>query len=175
MAGAPPGFTVWLTGLPSAGKSTLAEAVAKQLAAVILDGDELRRAVCADLGFSVADRAENVRRIAALALEAARGGAVAVVAAIAPLAEMRDAARAVHEAAGVRFVEVFVDAPLAVCAERDVKGLYAAQREGRLRGLTGVDAAYEPPVRPDVRVPTATLSLDECVRLILSVAVPRFE
>jgi adenylylsulfate kinase len=173
------GVTVWLTGLPSAGKSTLADALAERLAegdprpVTLLDGDELRRTVCADLGFSVADRAENVRRIGALALEAAGGGGLAVVAVIAPLAVMRDQVRAAHAEAGAGYVEVFVDAPVAVCAARDVKGLYAARRRGELRGLTGVDADYEAPAAPDVRVLTARQSVAECVRAILSVLPPR--
>lgn len=166
-----PGLTVWLTGLPSAGKSTLAAALADRLGAraTVLDGDELRRTVCADLGFSAADRAENVRRAGELAVETAARGGVAIVAVIAPLAAMRAGVRARHESAGAGYVEVFVDAPVTVCAARDVKGLYAARRRGEISGLTGVDATYERPVAAEVVVRTAERSVQECVAEILAV------
>jgi adenylylsulfate kinase len=146
-------MTLWLTGLPSAGKSTVARAAAAALAQAgyrveVLDGDELRRGLCADLGFSRADRETNVRRIGIVAELLARNGIIVLVPVIAPYADGHAGVRAHHEDRGTRFREAFVDTPQSVCAERDVKGLYARQRSGELIGLTGVDDVYEPPVEP---------------------------
>jgi adenylylsulfate kinase len=141
------GATVWLTGLPSAGKSTIAAGVAELLreagqAVEVLDGDVVRGNVTRDLGFSRADREENVRRIGFVAQLLARHGVFVLVPVIAPYAASRDAVRAAHAAAGVDFAEVYVATPVGVCSERDVKGLYAKQRAGELRNLTGVDDPY---------------------------------
>jgi bifunctional enzyme CysN/CysC len=149
------GATVWLTGLSGAGKSTVAEALERLLVesgrpAFRLDGDELRLGLNADLGFSEVDRIENVRRVGEVAALFAKAGLVAIVPVISPYRAGRDAARACHDAAGLSFVEVFVDTPLAVCEARDVKGLYAKARSGELTGLTGVDAPYEPPASPEL-------------------------
>jgi bifunctional enzyme CysN/CysC len=149
------GATVWLTGLSGAGKSSVAVALERLLVemgrpAYRLDGDELRLGLNADLGFSEADRTENVRRVGEVAALFAKAGLVAIVPVISPYRAGRDAARACHDAAGLPFVEVFVDTPLSVCAERDPKGLYAKSRRGELTGLTGVDAPYEPPVSPEL-------------------------
>lgn len=151
------GGTVWLTGLPSAGKSTLARALADRLRAAgrpveVLDGDEVRTHLTAGLGFSRADRDTNVRRIGWVAELLARNDVLVLVPVIAPYADTRAAVRAHHEAGGTAYVEVHVATPLEVCAERDVKGLYARQRAGELRGLTGVDDPYEPPSAPDLRI-----------------------
>jgi adenylylsulfate kinase len=152
---------VWFTGLPSAGKSTIATAVAARSRAagsprpvVLLDGDDLRRTVCADLGYSRADREENVRRIGRLAQAAARDGALVLVAVIAPYAEGRARIRRCHERIGVPFLEVYVATPVEVCARRDVKNLYARQAAGQITGLTGVDDPYEAPTAPDLRIDT---------------------
>lgn len=158
---APHGATAWLTGLPSSGKSTIAAAVARRLRArgrrvQVLDGDELRRTVSADLGFGRADREENVRRIGTLAAALAAEGAIVVVAVIAPYAASRAAVRLSHEAAGIPYLEVHVAAPLEVCVRRDVKGLYKRQAAGELVGLTGIDAPYEVPRSPDLRLETHT-------------------
>ena len=152
----PSGVTVWLTGLPSAGKTPLGDAVAEKLkaegvTASRLDGDELRGTLCRDLGFSKADREENVRRISHVAQELAWAGIVPVVSVIAPYRESRESVRKAH--AG-RYVEVYVNAPLAACEERDVKGKYKLARSGTLRGLTGVDAPYEAPETPEVECHT---------------------
>lgn len=165
---AAPGRTVWLTGLPSSGKTTVATALAQRLRAAgraveVLDGDEIRTELSAGLGFSRADRDEQVRRIGFVADLLSRNGIVAICPVIAPYREARDRVRARH---GDRFVEVWVSTPVAECARRDVKGLYARQRAGELSGLTGVDDPYEAPVAPEVELPTHRLSVDEAVDLV---------
>lgn len=162
------GATVWLTGLPSAGKTTLAVALAERLRAdgrrvEVLDGDELRTHLTAGLGFGREDRDINVARVGFVARLLARNGVVALVPVIAPYAAARDAVRAAHEANGAPYAEVHVATPVGVCAERDVKGLYARQRAGEVSGLTGVDDPYEIPVEPDVRLDTSGRSLDASV------------
>ena len=161
-----PGATVWLTGLPSAGKSTIARALAEALRAdghhvELLDGDELRTHLTADLGFSRQDRDTNVRRVGFVAGLLARNGVIALVPVIAPYAAARAAVRADHDVDGTAFVEVHVATPLELCAERDVKGLYAKQRAGELSGLTGVDDPYEVPQNPELRLDTQGLSVEE--------------
>ena len=116
----------------------------------MLDGDNVRHGLNADLGFSDADRAENVRRVGEVARLMADAGIVALVPVISPYRAGRAAARAAHEAAGLPFLEVFVDTPLEECERRDPKGLYARARAGELSGMTGIDSPYEPPVEPDL-------------------------
>jgi bifunctional enzyme CysN/CysC len=149
------GATVWITGLPAAGKTTLGNALAAHLsqrgrAVYLLDGDEVRRGINADLGFSVADRRENIRRAAHITRMLAEAGVVAVAALISPYEADRAAARRLHEEAGLVFVQVWVDTPLEVCERRDPKGLYARARAGELSHFTGVDDPYEPPGDPEV-------------------------
>ncbi len=151
------GATVWLTGLSGAGKSTVAMALERRLLqqrrpVYVLDGDNLRHGLNGDLGFSAADRAENVRRLAHVAALLADAGLVAVVAAISPERAQRDAARAVHRAIDVAFLEVHLATPLEACIERDPKGLYRRAIAGELRGMTGIDAPYEPPEQPECTV-----------------------
>ena len=151
------GATVWLTGLPASGKSTLAVEVEALLVgagrpALRLDGDNLRHGLNGDLGFSAADRAENVRRTAHAAALLAEAGVVALVALVSPYAADRDAARAIHEAAGAPFLEVWIATSLAECERRDPKGLYARARAGELQGLTGVDDPYEAPAAPELTI-----------------------
>ena len=139
------GATVWLTGLPASGKSTIAVALEHALVdagrfAYLLDGDNIRHGLSGDLGFDPASRSENIRRVAHVARLFADAGAVAVVSLVSPFREDRDAARALHDEAGLPFVEVFVDTPVEECARRDPKGLYARARAGRLTGLTGAGA-----------------------------------
>lgn len=165
------GRTVWFTGLPSSGKSTIAAELASRLRddghrVEVLDGDEIRRTLTAGLGFSRSDREENVRRIAFVATLLARNGVDVLVPVIAPYAHSRDKARAAHEQQAVTFVEVHVAAPVGVCAERDVKGLYALQRKGVLTGLTGVDDVYEVPAAPDLVLPTHLQSVAESVETV---------
>ena len=143
--------------MSGSGKSTIADAVATRLfelgrPAYVLDGDNVRHGLNADLGFSAADRAENVRRIGEVAALLADAGLVVLVPVISPYRADRDRARSAHAAAGLRFVEVFVDTPLALCEQRDPKGLYARARAGELRGMTGIDDPYETPLTPDLVV-----------------------
>lgn len=167
------GATVWLTGLPSAGKTTVAHALAVRLVAQernveVLDGDELRTHLTAGLGFSRQDRDTNVLRVGFVARLLARNGVVALVPVIAPYAAARAQVRAQHQADGVEFVEVHVATPVDVCAERDVKGLYAKQRAGEVSGLTGVDDPYEIPQTPELRIDTQGRDVSEVVEQILA-------
>lgn len=151
------GVTVWLTGLPSAGKTTIAHELAGRLRAggrrvEVLDGDEIREFLSAGLGFSREDRHTNVQRIGFVAELLARNGVLALVPVIAPYADSRDAVRKRHEANATPYVEIHVATPVEVCSVRDVKGLYAKQAAGEISGLTGVDDPYEEPVAPDLRI-----------------------
>ncbi len=167
-----PGITVWLTGLSGSGKSTIAFGVEEALvgkgrAAYVLDGDNLRHGLNADLGFSPEDRSENVRRVGQVALLMADAGIVVFVPVISPYADDREAVRKWHRSAQLRFIEVHVDAPLEVCEERDPKGLYARARSGEIQGLTGVDSPYETPERPELRLETATNTQEASVASVL--------
>ena len=162
------GLTVWLTGLPSAGKTTLAHALEKRLLAdgrrvEVLDGDVLRTHLTRGLGFSREDREENVRRIGFVAHLLSRNGVVVVVSVISPYRAVRDELRELHQG---RFFEVHVATPVDVCAERDVKGLYARQRAGELTGLTGVDDPYEPPLRPEAVIRTERQTVEQSVETL---------
>ena len=160
------GVTIWFTGLPSAGKTTLASALAKRLAdegyarVELLDGDVAREHLTRGLGFSRDDRDENVRRIGWVASLLARNGVIVLASVISPYRDIRDEVRALHDG---KFVEVYVSTPVDVCSERDVKGLYAKAREGSLKGLTGVDDPYEPPLDAEVVIPTHDQSIQESV------------
>ncbi|WP_116995525.1 adenylyl-sulfate kinase [Desertimonas flava] len=165
------GATVWFTGLSGSGKSTLANAVAAALLeagrpAYVLDGDNVRHGLNAGLGFSAADRAENVRRVGEVAKLMADAGLVALVPVISPYRADRDRVRAAHATADLPFVEVFVDTPLALCEERDPKGLYAKARAGELTGMTGIDDPYEAPDRPEVHLGPG--DLDALVATVLT-------
>jgi bifunctional enzyme CysN/CysC len=151
------GATVWFTGLSGSGKSSVAVEVERALVAqgrpaYLLDGDNVRHGLNADLGFSASDRTENIRRIGEVARLFADAGVVALVPVISPYRADRARAREIHEVVGLRFVEVFVDTPLALCEARDPKGLYARARAGEITGFTGIDDPYEPPERPDLRL-----------------------
>jgi bifunctional enzyme CysN/CysC len=166
------GAVVWLTGLSGSGKSSVAMAAEAKLVearrpAVVLDGDNLRHGLCSDLGFSEADRVENIRRVTEVATLFAEAGVVALVPLVSPYRAARDAARARVEAADLRFVEVFVDTPLEECERRDPKGLYARARAGELSGLTGIDDPYEPPLTPELRLVPADGDVDAMARRLL--------
>ncbi|WP_317620061.1 adenylyl-sulfate kinase [Streptomyces sp. CBMA156] len=153
------GATVWLTGLPSAGKTTLAFALAERLRSEghkveVLDGDEIREFLSRGLGFSREDRHTNVTRIGFVAEKLAANGVKVLAPVIAPFAASRAAVRERHAANGTEFLEVHVATPVELCAERDVKGLYAKQAAGEISGLTGVDDPYEAPENPELRVLT---------------------
>jgi bifunctional enzyme CysN/CysC len=151
------GRTLWFTGLSGSGKSSIAVLAEQSLLehgcpAYILDGDNLRHGLNADLGFAMADRAENLRRLAHVATLMADAGLTVLVPAISPLAEHRELARTVHAEAGIEFFEVFVDTPLADCERRDPKGLYAKARAGEITHFTGIDSPYQRPTNPDLRL-----------------------
>ena len=167
--------TVWLTGRPSAGKSTVGAALvgrlrAEGLPAELLDGDEVRPVLSAGLGYSREDRDTNVRRIGWVANLLSRNGVWAVAAVVSPYRSTRDELRTLHEG---RFAEVWVATPAEVCAERDVKGLYARQASGGMSGLTGADDPYEPPTAPEVVLETHEADVEECVdRLWAALVAP---
>ena len=151
------GATVWLTGLPASGKSTIADMVEARLvgqgiSAYRLDGDNLRHGINGNLGFSPEDRTENVRRTAHVARLLADSGTITLVSLVSPYVADRDAARKIHEDIGLDYVEVFVDTPLEECERRDPKGLYAKARAGEITGMTGVDDPYEAPPSPDLAI-----------------------
>nr|AJF34501.1 Adenylylsulfate kinase [Streptomyces sp. JCM 9888] len=160
------GVTVLLTGLPSSGKTTLACALAKWLRGEgrqveVLDGDEMRKLLSPELGFSREDRGTHVQRIGFIAQLLSSHGVVTLMPVIAPYASSREAVRAHHQAAHTSYVEVHVATPLEVCSRRDVKGLYARQAAGKVSGLTGVDDPYEEPEAPDMRITTHTEDVKE--------------
>jgi bifunctional enzyme CysN/CysC len=166
-----PGMTVWLTGLSGSGKSTVATAVeerlvARGIAAYTLDGDNVRHGLNADLGFSAADRAENVRRVGEVARLMADAGLVVLVPVISPYRKDRDAVRRAHVLAGLSFAEVHVATPLEECETRDPKGLYAKARAGELSGFTGIDDPYEEPLAPEARIGEGE-PLDESIDLVM--------
>jgi adenylyl-sulfate kinase len=164
------GATVWFTGLSGSGKSTIAAAVEARLVesrrpAYLLDGDNLRHGLNGDLGFDPAARDENVRRAGEVARLFADAGLVALVSLVSPYAAARDAVRALHEADGLQFMEVWMSTSPEECAQRDPKGLWARAASGELSGLTGVDAPYEVPARPELELPGDT-EVDEAVELV---------
>jgi bifunctional enzyme CysN/CysC len=164
-------FCLWLTGLSGAGKSTIANLLEKQLFAsgrhtYILDGDNIRHGLSRDLGFTEADRVENIRRAMEVARLFVDAGLVVIVAFISPYRAERDLARSRFEPN--EFVEIHVDASLEECERRDPKGLYAKARRGELVNFTGIDSDYQPPQAPEIRLDTVSRSPDECVDLILS-------
>ena len=163
------GATIWMTGLSGSGKSTIATAIEHSLvssgrSAYMLDGDNLRHGLNADLGFSEEDRAENVRRVGAVAKILAEAGTIAIASLVSPYAAERDKVRVAHEEAGIPFFEVFVDTPLEECERRDPKGLYAKARTGEITNLTGVGAPYEAPTQPDL---VTDPDLETAVRQVL--------
>jgi adenylyl-sulfate kinase len=166
------GATVWFTGLPGAGKTTVATAVEARLidagrSAYMLDGDNLRHGLCSDLGFSKDDRETNVGRVGEIAKLFADAGTIALVALVSPYAACREQVRALHAREGLAFVEVYVNTPLQECARRDPKGLYARARSGELRGMTGVDDPYERPCAPELEL-TPELDVDAATELVLA-------
>src|SRR5579859_2844544 len=163
------GFTLWFTGLSGAGKSTLAELVEQRLREAgrrveLLDGDEIRKNLSQGLGFSKADRDANILRIAFVARLLSRNGVVAITAAISPYRSIRDQARAEIS----NFVEVFVDCPLEVCEQRDVKGLYKKARSGEIKQFTGISDPYEPPENPEIHLHTELEDPQQDVEIIFA-------
>lgn len=170
------GCVLWLTGLPGSGKSTLAAGVVRELRetgirAFNLDGDDLRRGLCSDLEFSPDDRAENIRRAGEVAALMAGTGLVVVCSLISPYAAGRKQARECCERNGIRFAEVFVDAPVEVCRERDPRGLYRKALAGEIRDFTGVSAPYETPSSPDLTIQTAGTPQEESIMQLHALAL----
>ena len=165
------GLIVWFTWLSGSGKSTICQSVfselqAQGIAAEILDADELRQHICRDLGYSRADRDENVMRIGYVAKLLTRNRIVTLVAAISPYREARELVRQ-----NTNFLEVYVDAPLSVCEQRDVKGLYRKVRAGEIQGFTGIDDPYEPPLAPEIVCQTDYESIEQCTDKVITAIV----
>lgn len=161
---------IWFTGLSGAGKSTLANLLEKRMYSenrhtILLDGDNIRHGLCRDLGFTEADRVENIRRIAETAKLMVDAGLIVIVSFISPFRTERDFARSLFEFG--EFIEVFVDANIETCENRDVKGLYAKARKGQIINFTGIDSPYEEPLTPEVKIDTCTMTPEECVQLLM--------
>lgn len=174
------GAVVWLTGLSGAGKSTIAQALERELFnqninVYVLDGDNIRHGLNSNLGFSPEDRVENIRRVAEVANLMADSGLVVITAFISPYRSDRRRAREIALEGGSDFIEVFVDAPLEVCEQRDPKQLYKKARAGQIKDFTGIDAPYEAPEAPEVVTHTADSTLQESVTTILEVLLPRIK
>ncbi|XP_071373376.1 bifunctional 3'-phosphoadenosine 5'-phosphosulfate synthase 1 isoform X2 [Centroberyx affinis] len=172
------GCTVWLSGLSGAGKTTVSMALEEYLVChgipcYTLDGDNIRQGLNKNLGFSPEDREENIRRIAEVARLFADAGLVCLASFISPYSRDRLNARKIHEAAGLPFFEVFVDAPLDVCEQRDVKGLYKRARAGEIRGFTGIDSEYEKPEAPELVLKTDSCSVNECIQQLIDLLQER--
>lgn len=166
------GATIWLTGLSGSGKSTIANELARELLntsrlAYILDADNLRHGLNADLGYSDVDRTENIRRVAEVACLVADAGVVAIVPIISPFIASREHAKKIHLDNNLQFIEVHVATPVDECERRDTKGLYAKVRSGEMTGLSGVDSVYESPKKPDVIVGANKETLEQSVAMIL--------
>ena len=162
---------LWFTGLSGSGKSTLANAVnqalfERGLACYVLDGDNIRHGLCKDLGFSDADREENIRRIGEVSKLFLDAGVVVLTAFVSPFKADRDRARSLVENGD--FVEIHCAADLSVCEERDTKGLYAKARAGEIKEFTGISSPYEAPEKPELRVDTGSQSLEACVELVIN-------
>ena len=170
------GCVVWLTGLSGSGKSTIAIALERKLHdrgryCVVLDGDNVRTGINSNLGFSDADRTENIRRIAEVAKLFTQNGAIVICCFVSPTIAIREQAKAIIGAAD--FIEVFIDTPMEECERRDVKGLYAKARAGEVKDFTGISAPFEAPPSPEVRIPTAGRGVEECTVELFQYVMPR--
>lgn len=162
-------FCLWFTGLPCSGKSTLAKRIKEKLEEIgkktyILDGDIIRKELNVDLGFSEEDRKENIRRVSVVAKILTECGVVPIVALVSPFRDARQKAREKIE----KFVEIYVKAPIEVCMQRDVKGMYKMAIEGKIKGFTGIDDPYEEPLNPEIICETDKESVEECIEKILN-------
>jgi adenylylsulfate kinase len=172
------GCVLWFTGLSGSGKSTVAYTLEHLLhgrgkRAVVLDGDNIRHGLNSNLGFSPADREENIRRVSEVAALMADSGLIVLTAFISPYTQDRRRAREIVLQGGLEFAEVYVEAPLAVCEARDVKGLYKKARAGEISDFTGISAPYEAPQNPEITLHTGTLSIEESVAAVLEYITPR--
>jgi adenylylsulfate kinase len=166
------GVTLWMTGLSASGKSTIAVALEQVLVqrgrhAYRLDGDNIRHGLNKNLGFSAADRAENIRRIGEVAKLFADAGIITITSFISPYRADRDLVRKLHEDAKLPFIEVYVDCKIDVAEQRDPKGLYKKARAGEIKGFTGIDDPYEAPSKPELHLKTHELSVEQSVRKLL--------
>ena len=166
------GATLWFTGLSGSGKSTVAVALEQKLyelghLSYRLDGDNIRLGINKNLGFSAEDRAENIRRIGEIAKLFADTGVITLSSFISPYREDRDRVRAIHDTAGLTFIEVFVDCPLEEVERRDPQGLYKKARAGEIKNFTGIDDPYEAPEAPEIHLSTAAMTVEEEVNLIV--------
>ncbi len=167
---------LWFTGLSGSGKSTLAHAVEEQLHRMgchtfVLDGDNVRHGLCSDLGFSVPDRKENIRRIAELAKLFLEAGVIVMTAFISPFRADREMARSLMPHGD--FLEIYCNAPIEICEQRDAKGLYRQARAGKIPEFTGISAPYEPPLAPELIVPTGDVPLEMCVEQVVKLLIER--
>ena len=170
-------INLWFTGLSGSGKSTLAHAVEERLHLMgcrtyVFDGDNVRHGLCRDLGFSLPERKENLRRIAEMVKLFLDAGVISLTAFISPLASDRAMAREIIGAENV--IEIFCNCPLEICEQRDVKGLYKKARAGEIKNYTGISSPYERPLHPDIDIDTGTLPLQECVSTIINVLRERW-
>jgi adenylylsulfate kinase len=166
------GATLWFTGLSGSGKSTIAFTLEHALVqrghlAYVLDGDNIRHGLNKNLGFSAADREENIRRIGEVARLFADGGVLTMTSFISPYRKDRDGVRALHVAAGLPFIEIHVNTPIETCEQRDPKGLYKKARAGQLKNFTGIDDPYEPPLNPELTLDATTTSPQEATVQLL--------
>lgn len=169
-------FIVWFTGLSGAGKSTLAHALEKALfdmgcRTFVFDGDNVRHGLCSDLRFSQADREENIRRIGEMSKLFVEAGVIAITAFISPFRTDRDRVRALMKEA--EFIEVYCNASLSICEQRDTKGLYKKAREGQIKDFTGISSPYEPPRNPELEINTGSETLEQSVETIIKHLVMR--
>ncbi len=167
---------IWFTGLSGSGKTTLARELEKQLfgkgfLTQVLDGDNIRIGINNNLGFTDDDRTENIRRIAEVSKLLINSGVITINSFISPTDKIRN--MAINIIGKDDFIEIFLSTPLAICEERDVKGLYKKARLGLIKNFTGIDAPFESPVNPDIQIDTSLISIDECVKIILDQILPK--
>lgn len=170
------GAVIWMTGLSGSGKSTIAIGLERLLhehgrLCVVLDGDNVRTGINSNLGFSEADRLENIRRIAEVAKLFVSNGVVVICCFVSPTLAIREQAKRIIGAED--FIEVFIDTPLEECERRDVKGLYAKARAGEVKDFTGISAPFDPPAKPDIRMATQGRTEDESASELLNIILPR--
>lgn len=170
------GCTLWLTGLSGSGKSTVGVALeqalnARGVLAYRLDGDNVRHGLNANLGFGADDRKENIRRIGEVAKLFADAGVVTISSFISPYQRDRDQVRKIHEDAGLKFLEVFINTPIEICEQRDPKGLYKKARAGEIKGFTGIDDPYELPESPEIEVKTGDLSIQDAANQLVDALI----
>ena len=172
------GCTIWMTGLPSSGKSTLAftlehALVQRSRLTYVLDGDNVRHGLNKNLGFSAEDREENIRRIGEVSKLFSDAGFITITSFISPYRKDRDIARKIHDEAGLFFMEIFIDAPVEICEQRDPKGLYKKARRGEIKGFTGIDDPYEPPENPELVIKSGELTPQEGAMKLLGYLVEK--